>query len=110
MTLSLHQRFALARARYEISRISRPTLEKLTLRILRGKFEMKNGIQETLQTNGILFRIDEVAENGFLPDIISEETFCHLLQLTEEEDTMPRSIDDTGFEDDDLEDDNMMSF
>ena len=70
--LTIEQRFALTRARYEVSRMSRPALEKTALRLLRARMEQKNGVQNTLRNSGILFKIDERQEG--LPEIISEET------------------------------------
>ena len=66
--LNLEQRFALQRARYEVSRMSRPALEKTALRLLKSRMEQKNGVQETLRANGIMFKIEE-NQNG-LPEII----------------------------------------
>ena len=57
--LTLEQRFALSRARYEVCRMSRPALEKTALRLLKTRMEQKNGVQETLRSNGIMFKIDE---------------------------------------------------
>jgi type II secretory pathway predicted ATPase ExeA len=77
--LTIEQRFALTRARYEVTRMSRPALEKTALRLLKSRMEQKNGVQETLMSNGIIFKIDE--QQSGLPEIISEETFCELLEL-----------------------------
>jgi hypothetical protein len=105
--LSVEQRFALTRARYEVSRMSRPALEKTALRLLKTRMEQKNGVQETLMANGIMFKIDEM-QSG-IPEIMSEETFMNLLELSmDDEDTLPTSIDDEGWENDDLEDDGLM--
>ena len=101
--LTIEQRFALTRARYEVSRMSRPALEKTALRLLKTRMQQKNGIQQALMVNGILFRMDE--HQGALPEIISEETFCDLLKL--QEDQMPSDIMDTGWEDDDLDEDDL---
>jgi len=101
--LSLEQRFALSRARYEVSRMSRPALEKTALRLLKTRMEQQNGVQSTLAKNGIMFKIDSV-QNG-LPEIISEETFVDLLKMAD--DQMPSSIDDVGYEHDDLDDDDL---
>ena len=103
--LNLEQRFALQRARYEVSRMSRPALEKTALRLLKTRMEQKNGVQETLMQNGIMFKIDD--RQGGLPEIISEETFINLLEMNVD-DELPSSIDDEGWEDDDLEDDGLM--
>ena len=46
--LSIEQRFALSRARYEVKRMSRPALEKTALRLLKSRMEQKNGVQQTL--------------------------------------------------------------
>ena len=78
-TLTIEQRFALQRARYETARMSRPALEKTVVRLLKTRMEQKNGIQEMLLANGIIFKIDEL--QGGLPEIISEETFVELLQM-----------------------------
>ena len=68
--------------------------------------EQKNGVQQTLMSNGIMFKIDE--QQSGLPEIISEETFMDLLELNvDNSDEMPMSIDDEGWEDDDLEDDGL---
>jgi hypothetical protein len=104
-TLSIEQRFALQRARYEVGRMSRPALEKSTLKLLKSKMEQKNGIQTTLKENGIIFKIDEIQAG--MPEIISEETFITLLELTDEP-SMNTDIMDEGYEDDDLEDDGLM--
>ena len=104
--LSIEQRFALSRARYEVSRMSRNALEKTALRLLKSRMEQKNGVQQTLMANGIMFKIDE--QQSGLPEIISEETFIDLLELNvDNSDEMPVSIDDEGWEDDDLEDDGL---
>ena len=104
--LSIEQRFALTRARYEVGRMSRPALEKTALRLLKSRMEQKNGVQETLRANGIMFRIEE-NQNG-LPEIISEDTFISLLQMQDEDNTLPVDINDSGWEDDDLSDDGLM--
>ena len=104
-SLSIEQRFALQRARYEVGRMSRPALEKTTLKLLKSKMEQKNGIQTTLKENGIIFKIDEIQAG--MPEIISEETFITLLELTDEP-AMNTDIMDEGYEDDDLEDDGLM--
>ena len=52
--LTIEQRFALQRARYEAARMSRPALEKTVIRILRSRMEQKNGVQQMLMQNGIL--------------------------------------------------------
>jgi hypothetical protein len=68
--------------------------------------EQKNGVQETLMSNGIVFKIDE--QQSGLPEIISEETFCELLKLNvENSEELPTDIMDEGWEDDDLEDDGL---
>ena len=103
--LTVEQRFALQRARYEVKRMSRPALEKTALRLLKTRMEQKNGIQGMLQNNGILFRVDETS-NG-LPEIISEETFMELLTMNQH-DEMSTDIHDIGWENDDLEDDDLM--
>ena len=101
--LTVEQRFALQRARYETARMSRPALEKTVIRLLRSRMEQKNGVQEMLMSNGILFKVEEL--QGGLPEIISEETFVEL--LTMQEDTVPTSIDDVGYEDDDIDNDGL---
>ena len=105
-TLTIEQRFALQRARYETTRMSRPALEKTVIRLLKTRMEQKNGIQEMLLSNGIIFKIDEV--QGGLPEIISEETFVELLH--NQYDDMPSDIMDTEFEDDDIDGDDMIMF
>ena len=103
--LSIEQRFALTRARFEVSRMSRPALEKTALRLLKSRMEQKNGVQQTLMANGIMFKIDE--QQAGLPEIISEDTFMELLMMQDDYDDMPTSIEDEGYEDDDLEDDGL---
>ena len=66
--------------------------------------EQKNGIQSTLLSNGIVFKIDE--QQGGLPEIISEQTFVDLLQM-QDDDSLPTDIMDTGWEDEDLNDDDL---
>jgi hypothetical protein len=106
-TLTIEQRFLQARARLELSKMSRPALEKTALRLLRTRMEQKNGIQNMLMQNGILFNIEE--HQGVLPEIISEETFIELLELQHQaEDVMPTDIMDTGWEDEDLDNDDLM--
>ncbi len=102
--LTIEQRFALQRARYEVSRMSRPALEKTALRLLKSRMEQKNGVQHTLMQNGIMFKIDE--QQSGLPEIISEETFIELLTMSEAE--LPTSIDDEGYENEDLDDDGLI--
>jgi hypothetical protein len=105
--LTVEQRFALTRARYEVGRMSRPALEKTALRLLKTRMEQKNGIQNMLMANGILFKVEE--QQGALPEIISEETFINLLELQQHaEDVMPTDIMDVGWEDDDLDSDDLM--
>ena len=104
--LTIEQRFALTRARYEVSRMSRPALEKTALKLLKTRMEQKNGVQQTLAQNGIMFKIDEIQAG--LPEIISEETFVELLELNvDNSDELPSDIEDIGYEDDDLEDDGL---
>lgn len=68
--------------------------------------EQKNGVQETLMASGIVFKIDE--QQSGLPEIISEETFCDLLELSADaSEEMSTDIMDEGWEDDDLEDDGL---
>ena len=83
--------------------MSRPALEKTALRLLKTRMEQKNGVQQTLAANGIIFKIEE--NQVGLPEIISEETFIDLLLLTDE---MPTSIDEDDYENDDLDDDGLM--
>ena len=105
--LTIEQRFALSRARYEVCRMSRPALEKTALRLLKTRMEQKNGIQGMLRENGILFKIDE--QQGPLPEVLSEQTFIELLELSgDDESTMPTDIMDKGWEDDDLDEDDLM--
>ena len=104
VALSIEQRFALTRARYEVSRMSRPALEKTALRLLKSRMEQKNGVQQTLMANGIMFKIDE--QQSGLPEIISEDTFMELLMMSD--DDLPTNIEDEGFENDDLDDDGLM--
>ena len=104
-SLSIEQRFALQRARYEVGRMSRPALEKTALKLLKSRMEQKNGVQSMLHANGIIFKIDEVSQG--LPEIISEEAFVTLLELSDDYE-MSTDIMDEGYEDDDLEDDGLM--
>jgi hypothetical protein len=104
--LSIEQRFALTRARYEVNKMSRPALEKTCLRLLKSRMEQKNGVQQTLMSNGIMFKIDE--QQSGCPEIISEQTFCELLELNvDNSEELPTDIMDIGWEDDDLEDDGL---
>ena len=104
--LTSEQRFALSRARFEVTRMSRPALEKTALRLLKSRMEQQNGVQSTLAKNGIMFKIDE--QQAGLPEIISEETFVELLELNvDNSEELPTSIEDEGWEDDDLEDDGL---
>jgi len=66
--------------------------------------EQKNGVQQTLMENGIMFKIDE--QQAGLPEIISEETFIELLQM--QEDNLPSDIMEEGYEHDDLDDDDLI--
>ena len=84
--------------------MSRVSLEKTALRLLKSRMEQKNGVQETLRANGIMFKIEE-HQNG-LPEIISEETFIDI--LTMQDDALPTSIDDEEYENDDLDDDGLL--
>ena len=102
--LTIEQRFALTRARYEVAKMSRPALEKTALRLLKSRMEQKNGVQNTLMQNGIMFKIEE-RQSG-LPEIISEDTFMELLMMAD--DDLPTSIEDEGFENDDLDDDGLI--
>jgi len=102
--LTIEQRFALTRARYEVSKMSRPALEKTALRLLKSRMEQKNGVQRTLMQNGIMFKIEE--QQAGLPEIISEDTFMELLMMAD--DDLPTSIDDEGYENEDLDDDGLM--
>jgi hypothetical protein len=104
--LTIEQRFALTRARYEVSKMSRPALERTALRLLKSRMEQKNGVQRTLMQNGIMFKIDE--QQAGLPEIISEETFVEILQMAD--DDLPTSIDEQEYENDDLDDDGLMAF
>ena len=55
---------------------------------------------------GIMFKIEE--QQSGLPEIISEETFMDLLELNvDNSEEMSTDIMDTGWEDDDLEDDGL---
>ena len=104
--LTIEQRFALTRARYEVKRMSRPALEKAALRLLKTRMEQKNGVQAALMSSGIIFKIDE--QQSGMPEIISEETFCDLLELNvDNSEELPTDIMDAGWEDDDLEDDGL---
>ena len=86
--------------------MSRPALEKTALRLLKSRMEQKNGVQNTLMANGIVFKIDE--QQSGLPEIISEETFVELLEMNvESSNEMPTDIMDPGWEDDDLDDDGL---
>ena len=87
--------------------MSRPALEKTALRLLKSRMQQKNGVQHTLMEAGVIFKIDE--QQSGLPEIISEETFINLLELQHQaDDAMPTDIMDTGWEDDDLDEDDLM--
>ena len=103
--LTIEQRFALSRARYEVSRMSRTALEKTALRLLKSRMDWKNSLQLTLASNGILLKMEE--QGGPMPEIISEETFMELLMMQEMEDEMTTDIHDEGWENEDLEDDGL---
>ena len=83
--------------------MSRPALEKTALRLLKSRMEQKNGVQQTLMANGIMFKIDE--QQSGLPEIISEDTFMELLLM--QDDDLPTSIDDEDYENEDLDDDGL---
>ena len=51
-----------------------------------------------------MFKIDE--QQTALPEIISEQTFIDILKMSDD-DSMPTSIDDQGYENDDLDDDGL---
>jgi len=104
--LTIEQRFALQRARYEASRMSRGSLEKTVIRLLKSRMEQKNGVQQMLMSNGILFKVEEV-QNG-LPEVISEETFIELLTMQNDDDALSTDIMDPGWEDDDIDNDGLM--
>lgn len=53
----------------------------------------------------MLFRIEEPQQG--MPDIISEETFIELLKLYDQ-DEVPTDINDVGWEDEDLDEDDLM--
>ena len=106
--LTIEQRFALQRARYEVRRMSRPALEKTALRLLKTRMEQKNGVQQTLLQSGIVFKIEETA--AACPEIISEETFVELLELSSDDDDLPTDIMDQEYENDDLDDDDGLIF
>ena len=79
-------------------------MEKTALRLLKSRMEQKNGVQRTLMANGIMFKIEE--QQSGLPEIISEDTFMELLMMAD--DDLPTSIEDEGYENDDLDDDGLM--
>lgn len=101
--LTIEQRFALTRARYEVQKMSRHNLERTALKLLKSRMEQKNGVQQALKANGIIFKIED-HQQGF-PEIMSEDTFVTLLEM--QEDSLPSDIMDIGWEDDDLEDDSL---
>ena len=68
--------------------------------------EQKNGVQETLRANGIMFKIEENQQG--MPEIMSEDTFLSLLMMQDDEDELSTDIYDEGWEDDDLSDDGLM--
>ena len=104
--LTIEQRFALQRARYEVARMSRYELEKTAVKLLKSRMQQKNGVQTLLMQNGIMFKIEEKQEG--LAEIISEETFIELLQMQQDDDSMPTDINDIGWEDDDIDNDGLM--
>ena len=83
--------------------MSRPALETTALRLLKTRMEQKNGVQETLMANGIMFKIEERQQG--IPEIISEETFIDLLTMADDE--LSTDIEDEGYELDDLDDDGL---
>ena len=86
--------------------MSRHALEKTALRLLKSRMEQKNGVQRTLQKGGVLFKIEELQQG--MPEIISEDTFIELLEMNiEASDALPTSIDDEGWENDDLDEDGL---
>ena len=103
--LTIEQRFALSRARYEVSRMSRTALEKTALRLLKSRMDWKNSLQLTLAANGILLKMEE--QGGAMPEIISEETFMELLMMQDMDDDITTDINDEGWENEDLEDDGL---
>ena len=103
--LTIEQRFALSRARYEVSRMSRTALEKTALRLLKSRMDWKNSLQLTLAANGILLKMEE--QGGPMPEIISEETFMELLMMQDMDDDITTDINDEGWENEDLEDDGL---
>ena len=105
--LTIEQRFALTRAQYEVSRMSRSALEKTAVRLLRTRMLQKNGIQATLAASGILFKIDE--QEGAVPEIISEETFMELISMQTDDQINP-DIMDEGWENDEMDDDDNVMF
>ena len=104
--LTIEQRFALQRARYEVSRMSRHELERTAVKLLKSRMQQKNGVQNVLLQNGVVFKIEEKQEG--LPEIISEETFIELLQMQSDDESMPTDIMDPGWEDDDIDNDGLM--
>ncbi len=70
--------------------------------------EQKNGVQHTLMSNGIMFKIDE--QQAGLPEIISEQTFMELLTMSDDDEGIPTSIDEQEYENDDLDDDGLMLY
>ena len=64
-TLTIEQRFALTRARYEVGKMSRHALEKTTLRLLRSRMEQKNGIQHMLMA--------DIMDTGWEDDDLDED-------------------------------------
>ena len=105
--LTIEQRFALSRARYEVERMSRPALEKTAIRLLRSRMMQKNGIQATLAASGFLFKIQE--EEGPVPEIISEETFMELISMQNDDEINPDILDE-GWEDEEMDDDDNVMF
>ena len=105
--LTIEQRFALQRCRYEVQRMSRPALERTAIRLLRSRMQQKNQIQDTLMSNGIVFKVEEIQSD--VPEIMSEQTFMDLLEMqAADDDDMPTDIMDVGWEDEDLGDDGLV--
>lgn len=103
--LSLEQRFAMQRAKYEVKRMSRPALEAAALRLLRSRMEQKNQVRIALASQGIIFKMDEPSE---MPELVSEETFLDMLELSMDgADDLSPDIYDIGWEDEDLGDDGL---
>ena len=81
-------------------------MEKTALRLLKSRMEQKNGVQQTLMANGIMFKIDE-QQVVFLKSSLRRHFHGTLELNVDADDELPTDIEDVGWEDDDLDDDGL---